>query len=82
MSIDRITELGNELNRIGLAQAVFDDEGVITAMTVRSRRMTSIVSTENIPYPSTMVDAIKAAFSTRRQQIEQELESLGVTVNG
>jgi hypothetical protein len=81
--VARMNRLMSELEQIGQAIALFNLGARIMNITV-GRVMDVVppsvtVDTSYIQYPPQMIDAIKAAFTARENEIRAELTKYGVT---
>lgn len=87
-SLSQINQLYAELNAITQTNAMLDEGGRIIGLTVGKQsdseppywQFTSAINTEYMQYPPTMVEAIKAFMTSRKQTIESELSDLGITI--
>jgi len=82
--IGRISGLINERQQINNALAAFDAGARIVQFgllgpNTEPPNMLFLVQSQYMIYPAQMLDAIKSMLTTRRNAIDDELESLGVT---
>jgi hypothetical protein len=87
--LQKVAALNGERDMIGRALTAFDQGGRIIGVTIGNPNpdnnpappweYTSQISTEYMQYPQQMVDAIKSFLHQREEQIDSELQGLGVT---
>ena len=87
-NLGRVNQLYDEREQIVQTLNLFDQGGRIIRLTVgvegetnwqKFIANTASVSTEGLPYPPQMVDAIKGFLEQRKDEIAQELADLGLS---
>lgn len=81
-NLPQINSLMTRYTNYRQALDVIDDGGAIVSFSLSGSRGFATVGANDINYPGAMIDAIRDQVRRRLDDLERELDALGVVLNG